>query len=464
MKIRQSEFLSHDGSILDVLKVALPLILSTSCHAVNMFFDRLMLTRYSQPAAAAAMTSGLTSFTIQCFFVGAVGYCGTFVAQYSGANKPDRVGTAVWQGIFMALLGGIFMATTCIWAPYLFQSFGHTPAVTEQEIIYYRFLAIGAVVFLLQQALSCFWSGRGKTTTVLIVSICVTLLNLPLNYMFIYGKWGVPEWGTAGAAVATVLAALGGVIFYACGFFLLKSSRRHFKTLSNIFDWAMFKRLLRFGSPNGIQLFVDLAAFNVFVILVSMYGVHEQEACSIVFGINNLAFCPIMGIGMTTSILVGQCIGAQDIHHAKKSVRSARNLMIIYMLAMSVLFTVFSHVVLAPFVRAGDMAQLEVMRLAKIMLYFVAAYLIGDGLVLVYSNAIRGAGDTKFMMWLTGILCWGGFALPCFIFWFFGFPVWYLWGTLTVYVLLFGLACYLRYRGGKWTRMSVIEPDALEED
>ncbi len=463
MKVQQSEFLSHNGSILDVLKVALPLILSSSCQAINMFFDRLMLTRYSQPAAAAAMTSGLTCFTIQCFFVGVVGYCGTFVAQYSGANKPHRVGTAVWQGIFMALAGGAFMALMCLFAPYLFQSLGHPPAVAEQEILYFRYLALGSVVFLLLQALSCFWSGRGKTTVVLLISIFVTLLNLPLNYMMIYGKWGCPEMGTTGAALATVTAAFGGLLIYLFGFFMLKSSRRHFMTLSHIIDWKMFKGLLRFGSPNGIQLFVDLAAFNVFVILISMYGVHEQEACSIVFGINNVAFCPIMGIGMTTSILVGQCIGAQDIHHAKKSVRSARNLMIIYMTLMIILFTVFSDFVLAPFQRAGDVSQLEVMRLAKIMLYFIAAYLFGDGLVLVYSNAIRGAGDTKFMMWLTGILCWGGFALPSFIFWYCGFSVWYLWGTLTVYVLLFGAACYMRYRGGKWTRMSVIEPEALED-
>ena len=225
----------------------------------------------------------------------------------------------------------------------------------------------------------------------------------------------------------------------------------------------MFKRLLRYGSPNGIQLFVDLAAFNVFVILVSMYGVYEQEACSIVFGINNVAFCPIMGIGMTASILVGQCIGAQDIHHAKKSVRSARNLMIIYMTLMIILFTVFADFVLAPFQRAGDASQVEVMRLAKIMLYFIATYLFGDGFALVYSNAIRGAGDTKFMMWLTGTLCWGGFALPCFFFWFFGLSVWFLWGCLSIYVMLFGTACYVRYRGGKWTRMSVIEPEALED-
>lgn len=457
MKLYKSDFLTNDGSILNVLRVALPLILSSSCHAVNMFMDRLMLTRYSQSSAAAALTSGLTSFTLQCFFVGAVGYASTFVAQYSGANQNKRVGTAVWQGIFLALLGALFMASCCLWIPYLFGALNHEPEVEKQENIYFTWLALGAGIFLLQQALSCFWSGRGKTMMVLLVSILVTILNLPLNYVFIYGKCGFPEMGTAGAALGTVLAAAGGLIIYAIGFFGLKSARKHYNTCSNIFDWEMFKRMIKYSSPNGIQLMSDLAAFNVFVITLSLYGVQVQEASSIVFGINNLSFCPIMGIGMTASILVGQCIGANDIPHAKKSVRSARTIMLIYMTIMMVIFAGFPDVVLSPFVRAGDAAQVEVMRLARIMLIFVAAYLFGDGLVLVYSNAVRGAGDTKYIMYLTTIMAWGFFAIPCLIMRWAGCSVWWLWGTLSVYILLFGWLCYQRYRGGKWTKMKVIE-------
>lgn len=457
MKPYKSDMLANDGGILNVLRVALPLVLSSSCHALNMFMDRLMLTRYSQPSAAAALMSGLTSFTLQCFFVGAVGYAGTFVAQYSGARQYRRVGTAVWQGIFIALAGALFMASCCLWVPKLFIALGHAPEVAEQENIYFTWLALGAAVFLLQQALSCFWSGRGKTMTVLMVSIFVTILNLPLNYFFIYGKCGFPELGTAGAALGTVLSALGGLIVYAVGFFGLKSSRRHFGTCHKIVDWEMFKRTIKYSSPNGIQLMSDLMAFNIFIIVLSLYGVEVQEASSIVFGVNNISFCPIMGIGMTASILVGQAVGAKDIPHAKKSVRSARTLMIIYMTLMMILFIGFPNVVLQAFERPGDAAQVEVMRLARIMLIFVAAYLWGDGLVLIYSNAVRGAGDTKYMMYLTTIMAWGFLAIPCIVMRWIGCSVWYLWGCLSIYIILFGALCYRRYRSGKWTKMKVIE-------
>ena len=440
-----------------MLKVALPLILSSSCHAVNMFMDRLMLTRYSGSSAAAALTGGLTCFTLQCFFVGAVGYAGTFVAQYSGANQPKRVGTAVWQGIFMALLGALFMASCCLWSPYLFAALKHTPEVEEQENIYFTYLALGCIVFLLQQALSCFWSGRGKTSMVLIVSLIVTLLNLPLNYIFIYGKFGCPEMGTAGAAWGTILAALGGLLIYIVGFFGLKSSRRHFSTCKNIIDWEMFRRMLKYSSPNGVQLFMDLAAFNIFILILSLYGAQVQEASSIVFGINNLSFCPIMGMGMSASILVGQAVGAKDIPHAKKAVRSARTLMLIYMSVMMILFLLLPDLLLKPFVRVGDSSQVEVIRLSRIMLIYVAAYLFGDGLVLIYSNAVRGAGDTRYIMLLTVVMAWGFCAIPCIIMWLLGASVWWLGGCLSTYIVIFGLLCYRRYRSGKWTKMKVIE-------
>ena len=219
----------------------------------------------------------------------------------------------------------------------------------------------------------------------------------------------------------------------------------------------MFKRMIKYSSPNGIMLMSDLAAFNIFIIILSLYGVAVQEASSIVFGINNLTFCPVMGIGMTASILVGQAVGAKDIPHAKKSVRSARTIMLIYMSVMMILFAVFPEVVLKPFVRVGDVAQIEVMKLAETMLLFIAAYLFGDGLVLIYSNAVRGAGDTKYIMYMTSIMAWVFFALPCFIMYRAGVSVWWLWGCLSTYIMIFGLLCYRRYRSGKWTKMKVIE-------
>ena len=444
------------GSILEVFRIALPLILSNSCHAVNMFVDRLMLARHSRDAVAAAFTGGLTNFTIACIFVGTIGYTGTFVAQYEGAHHRERIGSAVWSGIWLAVIGSLMLGSGIFWAGPLFRMFHHEPAVTAQEIVYFTVLCKGACVFLLGNALSCFWTGRGKTSLVLAVSVIVTLFNLPLNYLLIFGKCGFPELGAAGAAWGTVLAAGAGTVIYFIIFFS-PSAEKHFRTRHPVFDLGLLRRMIRFGLPAGLHLALDLFAFNTFSLLLGSYGAAVHEASSITFGINNIAFCPVMGIGMTAAILVGQGIGAENIPLARKSVRNCIVIVQLYTLAMILLFVFGQPLILAPFTRPGDAEQAEALRLASRMLYFISAYLFFDGFNITFSNALRGAGDTRFPMWVMSAVGVFGFALPCLLLYLFNRPWWSLWIALTTEILLLCVIFSWRYRQGKWTKMRVIE-------
>ena len=188
MKINRSQQqVLVTGGFLEVFKVALPLILSNSCHAANLFFDRLMLARYAQDAVGAAFAGGLTHFTISCIFIGTVGYTGTFVAQYEGARHRERIGAAMWQGIWLTILGSLLLTTGYWWAKPLFSCFGHAPAVLKGEVAYFQVLSLGSVTFMMVNVLCCFWNGRGRTNLVLVISALITVFNLPLNYLFIYG-------------------------------------------------------------------------------------------------------------------------------------------------------------------------------------------------------------------------------------------------------------------------------------
>ena len=463
MKIRKNSWHLQSGGFLEVLKIALPLILSNSCHAVNMFVDRLMLARHSQEAVAAAFTGGLTSFTLSCLFVGTVGYTGTFVAQYEGARRRDRIGSAMWQGIWLALIGGLIFLTGIWWAEPLFNLFGHAPAIAVQETLYFKTLSCGVFVFLLSVVLPCFWTGRGKTSFVLLVSTFITLCNIPFNYMLIFGCGPIPSLGITGAAWGTILSELAGLIIYA-GFLFAPSSRKHFNTMAFRLDFELLRRMLRYGLPNGINLALDLVSFNTFSLVLGCYGAGILEATSITFGINSIAFCPILGISMTASILVGQAIGGENVPLARKSVKSCLWIVTIYNLLMVLLFTVFQDLVLAPFVRPGDPAQIEVMRTASVMLLFIAGYLFFDGFNITLSSALRGAGDTKFAMFVTSAAGIFLFALPSVILYRLGFSWWSLWIVLVGYIILLSVIFCLRYMQGKWTRMRVIEVGAASDN
>ena len=261
-----------------------------------------------------------------------------------------------------------------------------------------------------------------------------------------------------GNSFSTAFPPSGCCLILAGFFFLPASSRRHFGTCSKILDWDLFKRLIRYGLPNGIQFALDLASFNIFIIVLGRYGVTIQAGASIAFGLNSLAFTPMLGIGQTVSILVGQCIGAQDIEHAKRSVRSARNLVLLYMTFMGLIFVLRPELVLWGF-STKDPAIIQT---AKIMLKFIACFLLFDGLFIVYSNAIRAAGDTLFSMLAGTSMALLMQAAPSIVLGYFKINVWIIWICIVFYIMTAGTVFFLRYRGGKWTRMKVIEESAFE--
>jgi MATE family multidrug resistance protein len=454
------------GNVRAVLKIAFPLILAAAGHMVNLFADRTMLANYSQEAVNASFPAGIAAFALSCFFVGTVGYTGVFVAQYFGAAQFQRIGVAVWQGIWLALSGGALLALGYFWAPYLFAAFKHTPTVTELEISYYRILAVGTVIPLLNNALSAFWAGRGKTVMIMAVNILVAAVNIPCNYLLIYGNelnvpfWGkivFPEMGIAGAAWGTNLAGAIGLIIYALGFFTWRHHREKYGSWHQFFDAKLLRRMLRYGAPNGVQLFIDLVSFEVFIVLVGRISPAVQEAATLAFTFNALAMMPVFGLGQAVSILVGKAIGAADIMLAQRSVISARLLMLVYMAVMVVFFVARPEWIMWVFEREGDAKQAATIPLAFEFLRYITVYLFFDGIYVIYSNAIRGAGDTKFTMWMNMLLCVVGLGVPSIIYGYLSNEANGLWIIFVLYVILSGFCFYGRYRGGKWQKMKVIE-------
>lgn len=452
------------GGLFQVLKIATPLILAAAGHAMNLFFDRVMLAKYSREAVNAALPSGLTCFTISCFFVGVIGYVNSFVAQYTGAEANHRVGPSIWQAFWLSVIGGVLLATGYFWAEPMFAAMGHTESVQRQEVIYFQILSIGSFIPLMQGAFSAFWAGRGMTLFVMINNFVVTGLNIPLNYMFIFGNWGAPELGIAGAAIGTILAALAGLILYLIYYFR-KQERESFSTWPPVFDKELFKRMLRFGTPSGVQLFLDLLAFNIFVIMLGWVGSTEeeklvtQEASTIALSINSISFTPMIGLGQAVSVLVGQSVGAGKIANACRAVRTSRTLTLIYTGCMALLFFFYPDPLINLFARSGDVGQAETMEVVRVFMRFIAAFTMFDAMVIVFSGAVKGAGDTKFAMFANVGLAFSLCVVPCIIAWNLGWSANAYWVILDVYITTCALVFIFRYIQGKWKKMHVIEDE-----
>ncbi len=197
-----------------VLSIAVPLILSTGAWSILHFVDRMFLTWYSPEAIAAAMPAGMLNFTIMSLFLGTAGYATTFVAQYHGSGQHQRIGPVLWQGIYIAVAGGILHLLLIPLAGPIFRFVGHEPLVQEYEIVYFQVLCLGATPAIASSAIAGFFSGRGKAWPVMWVNVLATVLNIIMDYALIFGKWGLPELGMKGAAIATVLSACFSFAIY----------------------------------------------------------------------------------------------------------------------------------------------------------------------------------------------------------------------------------------------------------
>ena len=450
---------TREGGYREVLKIALPMVIGTGSWSFQQFIERVFLTWHSPEAVAAAMPSALVSFMFISLFLGTVTYANTFVAQYKGAAQHHRVGGAVWQAIHLSIFAGILMLCLIPLAEVIFELAGHAPGVQRMEVVYFQILCIGAAPTLVSSAASTLFTGLGKTKVVMWVNLFFAgVFNTVLSWAWIFGKWGLPEWGIRGAGWATVSSHVASSVV----FLALMSMPHYRKTYHTLKAWrpdpALFRRLLRFGLPSGVQFSLDIGAFSIFLLMVGRFGTASLAATNIAFNISALSFMPMLGLGIAISTLVGQRLGQNRPDVAERSAISGVRVAYIYMGSLGAVYVTLPDLFLFPFAMGADPEAFESVReLTVILLRFVAIYCLFDAMFLTYASAIKGAGDTRFVLIVTLALGWGVMAIPSYVAWQLGFGLYAIWGALTVYIVAAGTVCMLRFRGGKWKSMRVIE-------
>ena len=418
----------------------------------------MFLSWYSTDALAAAAPTSILGFAAISFFLGTSGYVGTFVAQYTGARRNERVGPAMWQGIYFSIIGGFIVVLTMFLSDPLFDFIGHDPKVVELEKIYWKYLAIGGFFPILAGPISAFFSGRGKTYPVMWASFAATALNIVLNYLLIFGNFGLPEMGIAGAGLSTVLSGLLNLLILATLLFS-RYNRRNFNTISGWqFEKPLFLRLINFGMPSGLQFFADMASFSIFLLIIGRLGAVELAASNVALNISLLAFMPMLGMGIAVNILVGQSLGADKPDAANRATFSGLHIASVYMGTLSLLYFLVPNIFIHPFTLKADFAAIRPH--AELALKCVAVWSLFDSIGIIASSALKGAGDTKFILYSVIIVSILMLIIPTYV----GIEIlgWGLksaWSAGIAYIICLSTVFALRYRQGKWRSMRVIEGD-----
>lgn len=449
-----------DGGYRDVLVLAFPLILSTSAWTVQQFVDRMFLTWYSPEAIAAAMPAGILNFTVMSFFIGTAGYVSTFIAQYYGAKRYEQVGAALWQGVYLSVIGGLGFLALIPFAEPIFHFIGHDPAVQQCEAIYFKVLCYGAVPGITNAALSSFFSGLGQTWPMFWVNLLATAVNIVFDYAMIFGKWGFAEKGIEGAAIATNLSQYVAMVVYAILLFRRKYNVQYHTLKAWRFQKELFLRLLRFGVPSGVQFFIDVMGITAFIMILGRLGTNSLAASNIAFNINTLAFMPMIGFAIAVSVIVGQHLGSDRPDLAERGVYSGFQITGVYMSMIAAFYVLFPQVILWPYAaqQADAVNFAEIQQIVVVLLRFIAIYSVFDTLNLIFISAVKGAGDTRYAMIIMVILSIFGLTLPSYLaLVVFGAGLYTGWTILTIYISAMGFIFLFRFRGGKWKTMRVIE-------
>lgn len=469
------------GGSRELLKLAFPLIVSQSFMTVQVFLDAILLSWHNPKEMAASFPAVMWYWLMYGALQVIASYTYAFVAQYTGANRPHRVGPAVWQGIHFSLLIGVLFLVVYPLAPTFIAISGHAAEIQPLEVKYLQCLSFAALPMMVMAAVNGFFSGRGYTWTVFAIEASGTVANICLALVLIFGENGVPKiglpgipglpaMGIEGAGWATVVGSYVSA-FTALVLFLRPSNRVAFNTLGG---WKpereLFRRLLRFGGPAGLQIFLDIVVFHLFTLYVGRLGEAELGATTLTVRFNMIAFLPMMGLGHAVSVLVGQRLGGNQPELAEKSAYTGLKWTFGYMLIIASMYLTIPHVLVSMFSGDADPQAFEAMAaIVPSLLTCVAIYSVTDAINVTFSFALRGAGDTKYVTKWTFALAWPILVLPTMAVVTFreelhaqfprmGDPVYWAWSFATLHIIAMSICFWFRFRSGKWKTMRVIEP------
>jgi MATE family multidrug resistance protein len=428
------------GSVREVAALAAPAVVSLLSVTLMWTADTFFVGRVGTAEQGGVGFAGTVAWTILVFFVGVLNAVQIFVAQHVGARSLRGAGEMTWQGIYLGLAAAVPVMGLSFLAERLVTALRVDPAVAPHAAVYLQIRLLGAAGVFLANACENYLRGVGDTRSPMYVTFAANALNIVLDYLFIFGHYGCPRLGVAGAAWATIASGLlQGVALFVL--FERRARREgHLARAIEPLRRGSFLRLLRVGTPVGLQWLLDMGSWTVFTLVVAQLGAVQAAAHQVAISVLHFSFMPGYAISIAATTLVGQYLGAGDRESALRAAQSALRLALSFMGAMGVVFLFFRHTFIAAF--NPDPA---VVALGATLLLFAALFQVFDATNMVLSGVLRGAGDTRYPMAATIVLSW---ALFVPLVWLFSLRLGYgaAGGWFAAVIWLAGLALVLRHR------------------
>lgn len=439
------------GNISETLRIAWPLMLAQVANALYDICDGYFLAKSSSAAMIASLPARMVVGTLSAFFICSIGYMSTFVAQFHGGGRERDAVASFAQGLWMSLFAAPVFLLLIPASWFVVDVANHAHAISEAEKAYLLVCAPGGVFTLLNVVLGGFITGQGRTRFVSACSIVGCLVNLAADSVLVLGKGPVPAMGITGAAIATVLGYAVTTAMLAGAVLRNPLFRRHACRETFAPDWRRMREIFRFGAPTGVTAFAASFAFMVFSLVLTGLDSMSANAANTLFRVNNVFYMALCATSDGTLILTGRHHGANDDDAATRSYYSG--LWMVFF-ALSICFAAmlaFPEPIVDAFRGAdADYEPAVYHGFAYTLICIMFFRELAEGAMCLTVGALRGVGDTKFVMWTQtacDLFLWMPFVLlvgkyrP---------SIMALWISMPVNMTLVALILHMRWRSGKW--------------
>lgn len=408
-------------------QLAAPVMLGMLGHTFVSFIDNIMVGQLGTAELAAVSLGNSFMFIAMSIGIGFSTAITPLIAEADASKNFDEAKKIYKNGVFLCTSLGIMLFLLIFFSKSLMYTMNQPEEVVQLAIPYLDLVSFSLIPLVIFQAIKQFSDGLSLTKYPMYATLMANIVNVLLNYILIFGKFGFPALGIVGAAVGTLVSRILMVAYLQ---YLLMKKERSNSIISNVkffqIDKMMIKKITNLGSLSAMQMFFEVGIFTAAIWLSGLLGKNPQAANQIALNLSSMTFMVATGFGVAAMIRVGNQKGLNAFRELRRIAFSIFLLGLLFAVFFAIIFLLFRNVFPKIYVDLEDVSNyadnMEVITIAAKLLFAAAIFQLTDSLQVMVLGALRGLQDVKIPTLITFVS-----------YWVVGFPICYYLGTEEMY-------------------------------
>ena len=399
--------LHYRNEIKNLITLAIPVMIAQISQTAITFVDTIMAGNYSKTALSGVAIAVSIWLPTVLFGQGLLTVLTPIISNLNGAAKREQVADHTRQGVVIALILSVIIMLILYHSDKIISLRSSAdnpidPDMIEVAVSFLRAIMWGVPAFLLFLVYRNQCEGLSNTKPAMVIIFIALLANIPINYVLIYGKLGLPAFGGVGCGItaAIIFWLMFGLIRI---YTLTTASQRDIRKtpLTKLVDFSIIKKIVVLGTPLALAYFFEMSLFAVVALLIAPLGQITVAAHQIIFTISSLTFAIPLSLGVATSIRVGYLLGKGKPNLAKQTAFISLFISLVIAIIVALILVVFKTPIITIFTK-----ETAVIAICLQLIILLAIYQASDYLQVVASNVLRGYKDTKSIFFITLLSYW----------------------------------------------------------